>query len=554
VTSRRGRSRAEGDTAGPRAYWTRAAAVPWVLLLEGLLISACNEVIPPEPSGARIPSAIRLVSCGEHTLERCLDFDAEYSTQLTVEILDQDDRGIRIGHGADVSVTWISSDTGVVTVDSLGWVTAVGRGTARVTGSFDDLDLDISAVVGWAAPTSVDVFGDDYLAVAHPHGQAYAAVYGAGGPETVSWRSTDTTVVTVEHDELSSYESNVIRIEGPGVAHIVASIGELADSFPLLVEPWADLGRIVYVDEPHPSQPPQLYVMEVATWNRHAIANSQVYPADPAWSPDGERIVLLGKTPAAPGCEDTDPSTFGCWYADIYVIRRNGSGKINLTKNSDLSDLVSSPAWSPDGSRIAFLSWPAEIHLIDPDGENRTALIGVGDESGSSFRDLAWLPDGEWLSVTYSPPYSTGLCSDILLFRIDGSAEVNLTDHEACDSRAAWSPDGSRVAFISDRSGTPQLHLMDPDGGNVTEVTTAPAGWVSGPISWSPDGTKILVGSWSVALVRTDWPEDAAYGAFCAWLAHCPPLMYLFGGRDPAWWSVWGGFGSGSRRDVTGSL
>jgi Tol biopolymer transport system component len=129
----------------------------------------------------------------------------------------------------------------------------------------------------------------------------------------------------------------------------------------------------------------------------------------------------------------------------------DGSGIVQLTT----AMRAEAPAWSPDGSRIAFHSeqqagnW--DIYVMDADGGNITRL--TTDPATDGFPD--WSPDG-----TTGPGGST----------------------------PAWSPDGARIAFDSDRTGRSEIYVMDADGTGAVQVTTAGG---ASP-DWSLDGTRIV--------------------------------------------------------------
>ncbi len=82
---------------------------------------------------------------------------------------------------------------------------------------------------------------------------------------------------------------------------------------------------------------------------------------------------------------------------------------------------------------------------------------------------------------------------DIYVINPDGSNEINLTNHPARDSLPAWSPDGTRIAFVSDRDSKHEIYVVNADGSNLKKLTSLniESSWSSNAPVWSPDGTKI---------------------------------------------------------------
>ena len=82
---------------------------------------------------------------------------------------------------------------------------------------------------------------------------------------------------------------------------------------------------------------------------------------------------------------------------------------------------------------------------------------------------------------------------EIYSMNTDGSDQVNLTNREARDIDPAWSPDGTQIAFASDRTGSFQIHVMDSDGASQVQLTFGPGHHVWP--AWSPDGLELAYSS-----------------------------------------------------------
>ena len=161
--------------------------------------------------------------------------------------------------------------------------------------------------------------------------------------------------------------------------------------------------------------------------------------------------------------------------SEIYVINSDGSGLTNLTNNPAQDH---APAWSADGSKIAFTSNRGEglynLYVMGADGSDPTRLVTI---AGPNHRPH-WSPDGSKILV--ASIYGEGV---IYVVNLGASDLTNLTiDSGLGDgSHASWSPDGSKIVFES-RS---HIYVMNADGSNRTDLGEGirPA--------WSPDGSKI---------------------------------------------------------------
>ena len=217
---------------------------------------------------------------------------------------------------------------------------------------------------------------------------------------------------------------------------------------------------------------------------------------DPAWSPDGKQIVFAR----------TDHSGCGCG-SFLYVMNADGSG---LTQIPNTGFNATDPSWSPDGKRIAFANIPGgaeqchseacdnfayDVFTIGVDGSGLTQLTS----GGRSDLDPAWSPDGTEIAFVSSRALPDSLPSEFFLLwkmNADGSGQTNLT-RNASDERAPdWSPDGRRIVFHSDRQpheGGSKIWAIDRNGANLTQLTGdgRPTGFIDRWPAWSPDGTRI---------------------------------------------------------------
>ena len=280
---------------------------------------------------------------------------------------------------------------------------------------------------------------------------------------------------------------------GAGVAALVVGVALIAGAFALGVfgssEETAD-DRIAFLWGPWGSADDfendpdwEIYVMNADGSGVVQLTDNDAFDLYPAWSPDRKRILFTSD-------RDNDFKSH-----DIYVMNADGSGVEQLTDGCSNRD----PSWSPDGERIAYAS-RGDIYVMDSDGSDVVQLTGTPDEScGGVFINSHEIVLS-LLSLDFDSAY--------YYYRNEEGTVEPLTDSEYKalnlsygNGHPVWSPDGDRIAFLSNRSGSGDIYVMNVDGSGVERLTEGNS--LRG-ISWSPDGERIVFDAGDIYVMNAD--------------------------------------------------
>jgi hypothetical protein len=214
-----------------------------------------------------------------------------------------------------------------------------------------------------------------------------------------------------------------------------------------------------------------IHLVDADGTNLSQLTDDELQSGMPAWSPDGSTLAFVRNN-----------------Y--VYLMNADGSDMRRLTATNEHENY---PVWSPDGSKLLISKFRGFFYVVSADGKTQTKLPAGGMEP-------SWSPDGTKIA------YSVGLyaADHIYVMNADGTGQTPLTTGYGGFSSPKWSPDGKKLLFVgpAPAGGGAQIMSMNPDGSDRVALTTPGANQEP---SWSPDGTKIVFNrSGDIYIMRRD--------------------------------------------------
>jgi TolB protein len=200
----------------------------------------------------------------------------------------------------------------------------------------------------------------------------------------------------------------------------------------------------------------EIYVMNADGSGVIRLTSDPANDTEPAWSPDGEKIAFVSTRSGA---------------SNVYVMNANGTGVVSLTGDAGGFE----PSWSPDGSRIAFARvtrlcqfdvCAADVLVVPATGGPATNLTL---NAGGAAYQPAWSPDGSRIAYAQE--------RQIFVILPDGTGKVRLSlDADAQDVAPVWAPDGAKLAFTRYTANGSRIFVMNADGTGATGISPGAAG------------------------------------------------------------------------------
>ena len=229
----------------------------------------------------------------------------------------------------------------------------------------------------------------------------------------------------------------------------------------------SNTGRIVFTSLRDGNA--EIYVMDVDGGNQENLTNHPADDRQPDWSPDGTKIAFVSSRDGG--------------GSQIHVMDADGKNVIRLT---DVPGGKRDPDWSPDGRQIAF--------SVDGRGEDYIAVMDADGRNRERLQDKAtgtsWSPDGKQIAfMSWRDGHR-----EFYVIGVGGQGRKKVTQDLVPKWSPSFSPDGRRIAYMAEHKGFYHIHVVAPDGRDLQRLTHNEENhWAP---AWSPDGRTIAYYVW----------------------------------------------------------
>lgn len=245
------------------------------------------------------------------------------------------------------------------------------------------------------------------------------------------------------------------------------------------------------------------------------LTSDRLATSDPAWSPDGRRIAFTRNQ------DEGESTTFTT--DEVFVMDADGRDVRQLTPE-EIGMSSGQPTWSPDGKEIAYVRGESVASVVPSRYGQLFAVNADGGEArritaGHPDTDPDWSPDGRAIAFTRGENLSSSRANDdlyVLDLATGATHQLTRTPPGVFEAAAAWSPDGSLIAFArvtgtSQFDGAASIHVINSDGtGGRLVLEHKLFAYAPYSLAWSPDGRSIafetspMIGCTSISVVGSE--------------------------------------------------
>jgi Tol biopolymer transport system component len=237
---------------------------------------------------------------------------------------------------------------------------------------------------------------------------------------------------------------------------------------------------LIAFDRAEPEKPREIWVMNADGSGQRALASGTAF----SWSPDGSAIAFLA---------------LGNGVLDLRVVKRDGSGLRTLVSGVEYA----SPTWSPDSNQLAFSSTDlarrsstaTAIYVVNADGTGLARL--TSPRQNVEDIEPAWSPDGTQIAFERDNFADDRFRFSVIVMNADGTSQRVLTPKSIAAYTPTWSRDSHKISF---EGGTGVMHgeiyVMNRDGSNMTNLTRTAVPDDDLP-QFSPDGKQLVFESYT---------------------------------------------------------